>query len=221
MKNTSFIFVLAMALGLAYPGPSHSMEPLIAPALVMMMTFALTEIDLSTRGDLPGALAGMALNYLLLSGLILGMASFLDDEALWNGFVVMAAVPPAVAVLPMTRLLGGDTKLSLYSEALSYIISLIAMPLIILAFAGTSGVGFWYALKASVTMVLVPIILSRFVKRLHRGLRVDPVTPINLGFFIVTYTVIGLNQSGPDRLSEDLCNRLCRLPDREEAWHRA
>ncbi len=46
-------------------------------------------------------------------------------------FVVMAAVPPAIAVLPLTRLLNGDVRLSLYSEALCYLASLVLMPAII------------------------------------------------------------------------------------------
>lgn len=35
----------------------------------------------------------------------------------------MAAVPPAVAILPMTRLLQGDSHHSLCSEAISYLAS--------------------------------------------------------------------------------------------------
>lgn len=52
-----------------------------------------------------------------------GLLHNLQDEALSQGFIVMAAVPPAVAILPMTRLLQGDSHLSLCSEAISYLAS--------------------------------------------------------------------------------------------------
>ena len=46
-----------------------------------------------------------------------------------------------------------------------------------------------YISEISLLLILLPIIVSRFL----RGYRIDTVPPINLGFFLVTYTVIGLN----------------------------
>jgi BASS family bile acid:Na+ symporter len=118
IRSSSFIFALAVILGLCYPAPAHILEPLITPALLMIMIFSIVEIDLSTRGELKGTLIGLCLNYILLSSLIIVLSSFLADESLRQGFVVMAAVPPAVAVLPLTKLLRGDSRLSLYAEAI-------------------------------------------------------------------------------------------------------
>ena len=78
----------------------------------MMMVFSMVEIDLSIIGDLKGAIIGFGLNYILLSGLILLLSSNLGDEGLRQGFVVMAAVPPAIAILPLTKLLGGNSSVS-------------------------------------------------------------------------------------------------------------
>ncbi len=66
-----------------------------------------------------GALAGFAINYLRRSGLILVLSSWLENEAIRRGFVVMAAVPPAVAIIPLTELLGGALRISLYDGTLS------------------------------------------------------------------------------------------------------
>lgn len=189
LGNSSFVFALAVGLGLAYSGPAHYLEPLITPALLLMMIFSMIELELKPRGDLSGAVAGLGLNYILLSGLILCLSFSLEDTTLRQGFVVMAAVPPAVAVLPLTKLLDGDSHLSLYSEALCYMASLILMPGIIFAFTSRTGVNLLYVIEIVILLILVPIIVSRFL----RGVSLDPVPPINLGFFIVTYTVIGLN----------------------------
>ncbi len=158
-----------------------------------MMAFSLTDVNLSaTLGQvsLKSSMLGLALNYGLLSGLILLLSSSLHDEALRQGFIVMAAVPPAVAILPMTRILNGDMPLSLHSEAISYLASLVLMPAIIYAFTRQTGISPIFLVQISLLLILLPALASRIVRRIS----IDPVLPINLGFFWVTYTVIGLNQ---------------------------
>lgn len=191
LRNSSLIFLLSMLLGLTMPGPAQYMEPLIIPALLLMMSFSLTEVDLRAKGDLHRALVNFALNYGLLSGLILLLSFSLEDEALRCGFIVMAAVPPAVAVLPFSRLLQGDILLSLYSEAISYLASLVLMPGIIFLFTSKTGVSLSYVIEIAILMILLPVVASRALRRV----KVDPILPINLGFFVVNYTVIGLNSN--------------------------
>jgi BASS family bile acid:Na+ symporter len=161
------------------------------PALFLMMIFSMAEIDIRAKGDMRGALIGLGINYMLLSGLILGLSFFLKDESMRQGFVVMAAVPPAVAILPLTKLLDGDAHLSLYAETICDLASLMLMPAIIFAFTSTTGVSFTYIIKIVLILILLPIIASQFLG----NVRIDPVPPINLGFFLVTYAVIGLNNN--------------------------
>lgn len=193
LKNSSFVLVLSILFGLIWPGPAQSTEMLITPVLMIMMAFSLTDVNFSEapgQGSLKSSMIGLALNYGLLSGLILLLSHGLQDEALRQGFIVMAAVPPAIAVLPMTRILNGDMRLSLYSEAVSYLASLVLMPAIIYAFTRQTGVSPVYLVQISMLLILLPALASRVVRRIP----LDPVLPINLGFFWVTYTVIGLNQ---------------------------
>jgi len=163
----------------------------MTPALMVMMAFSLTEIDLRLKDGWSGSFSGMILNYGLLSGIIIALSSTLADESLRNGFIVMAAVPPAISILPMTRLLKGDVRLSLYSEVLSYLVSLVLMPGIIYLFAGKTGVDPVDLAEIALLLILFPALVSRFI----RFLPLNPVFPINIGFFLVTYTVIGLNQA--------------------------
>ena len=193
LKNSAFVFLLAILLGFIMPGSSPLTEPLITPALMLMMAFSLTEVDLRARGALGSSLIGFFLNYGLLSGLIIFLAYTLENETLRNGFVVMAAVPPAVAVLPMTRLLSGDVLLSLYAETVSYLASPILMPVMIFTFTRRTGVSLGYLVETTLLLILVPALASRYIRRLP----LDPVLPINAGFFLVTYTVIGLNIGAP------------------------
>ncbi len=193
LKNSAFIFLLAIFLGFVMPGGARLTEPLITPSLMLMMAFSLTEVDLRARGTLKSSLIGVILNYGLLSGLIISLAYTLENDSLRNGFIVMAAVPPAVAVLPMTRLLSGDVLLSLYAEAIAYLASPILMPIMIFAFTSRTGVSLGYLVETALLLILVPALASRYI----RLLPINPVLPINAGFFLVTYTVIGLNIGAP------------------------
>ena len=194
IQNSTSVLILSVLLGLVLPGPAGATEALVTPALMVMMAFSLTEVDLGrdikSSGSLKSGLLGIIINYGLLSGLILLLSYSLPDESLRNGFVIMAAVPPAVAVLPMTRILKGDMSLSFAGEILSYLASLLLMPLIIYLFVHQTGISPIYLLQISIVLILIPALASRLV----RLLPINPVLPINLGFFLVTYTVIGLNQ---------------------------
>ena len=188
LKNTSAALALAVALGFILPEPARRYEFLIIPALFLMMAFSMTGIELV----LPKArrtITGFLLNYLILSGLILALSTFLDEDALRQGFVVMAAVPPAVAVVPLAKLLSGDVRLALYAETLSYLSSLVLMPTIIYLFTKKSGVDLWDTVEIVLLLILLPVLASRYVGRL----KVDPTIPINVGLFLVTYIVVGLN----------------------------
>jgi len=50
-----------------------------------------------------------------------------------SGFVVMAAAPPAVAVIPLTKIAGGNARISLFALVLCYLLSLLIIPLFIYA----------------------------------------------------------------------------------------
>lgn len=192
--SSTLVLILALLLGLMLPGPAESTEAFVTPALMIMMAFSLTEVDLGREirswSSMKSGAAGILLNYGILSGLILLLSHPLSDEPLRQGFIIMAAVPPAVAVLPMTRVLKGDMSLSLSGEILSYLASLLLMPLIIYLFSHQTGISPIYLLQISIVLILIPALASRLV----RLLPINPVLPINLGFFLVTYTVIGLNQ---------------------------
>ena len=192
--NSTLVLILSVLFGLMLPGPAEATEALVTPALMIMMAFSLTEVDLGrdirSSGSMKRGVIGILLNYGLLSGLILLLSHGLPDESLRQGFISMAAVPPAVAVLPMTRILKGDMSLSLSGEILSYLASLLLMPLIIYLFSRQTGISPLYLLQISMVLILIPALASGLV----RLIPINPVLPINLGFFLVTYTVIGLNQ---------------------------
>jgi BASS family bile acid:Na+ symporter len=95
-------------------------------------------------------LGSLAINYVLLGGCILGLSMLLiRDEALRSGFIIIAAAPPAVAVIPFTGFLNGNSTFSLVGTIGCYLGALIIMPLIALGFLGS---GFVQPLKLFIIM---------------------------------------------------------------------
>ena len=198
--NRDFVLCSALCIGLLFPQAAQLTQALTLPALALVMT-------LSTMG-IPGSLfraprvivipllAGVFMNYGVLSCVILGVSVIVDiEKEIWNGFVILAAMPPAIAIIPFTEFLEGDQTYSLIGTAGAYLGALIIMPLITLGFLGSNFLQPMDILIIVVELIIAPFVLSRIL--LWKGIdRV--VAPIkggitNWSFFVVVYTVVGLN----------------------------
>jgi BASS family bile acid:Na+ symporter len=138
-KNRNFIFLLSIALGLGLPQAAAWTKPLMLPALALVMTLATINVPNDffrlARSFIIPSLAGMLMTYLILGGFILVLAALLvNEENLWIGFVLIAAVPPAVAVIPFTAILDGDVVYTLAGTVASYLAALFIMPLMFFIF---------------------------------------------------------------------------------------
>jgi BASS family bile acid:Na+ symporter len=202
LKNRNFILLLAMALGLSLGKPLATLTvPLILPFLAIVMTLSainVTSRELTTLKNIPYSVGiSLLLNYLVMGGIILLLAWLLiEDNDLWIGFVVLAAVPPAVGVVPFSYILGGNTLFSLIGMTATYLSALIIMPAVMTLFLGT---GYFDPLRVIIILgelVLLPIVLSRILLAIKLVERIKPWqgTITNWSFFIVIFTIVGLNR---------------------------
>lgn len=107
LQNRNFILILSLILGLLWGKAAQWTEGVTLPALAIVMTISTMSVPRSVfrsfRDLLAPAIAGIVMNYLILGTLLLGLnALLIHDEALKVGFVIIAAVPPAIAVIPFT-----------------------------------------------------------------------------------------------------------------------
>ncbi|MGE5253818.1 MAG: hypothetical protein ACM3N7_07620, partial [Planctomycetaceae bacterium] len=166
IRNRNFIFILALLLGLFFGQGAKGTERMVLPALGLVMTLATMGVSggifLSPGKLLRPVLWGIALNYGLLGGLILGLSGLLiTEEELRAGFVIMTAVPPAVAVIPFSLILNGNQTLALIGTMGCYLAALAVTPLTAYLFLGG---GFGDPVKIvtiMVELILVPLVLSR------------------------------------------------------------
>jgi BASS family bile acid:Na+ symporter len=200
LRNTNAVFISAIIAGLALPALSDFFVGYVLLALIIIMTFSTTQITLSfadLKGQLRQVFSAFLVNYVFLSGIIvLSSWILLEDPDLIAGFVIMAAVPPAIAVVPLTGLLRGNTSLSLISSTFLYLLSPILAPLIVYLAAGFTGIDVLALIKVLVELILLPLLFSRMLMRLkpYQRIKEDQIIIINACFFILIYAVVGVNR---------------------------
>jgi len=201
LRNRDFILCLGLGLGLLAPRAAAWTEGLTLPALAVVMTLSTMGVSgrvFRSPGALVGpSLAGLAMNYLVLGGFILGAGLLLvDDPALRDGFVILASVPPAVAVIPFTDFLGGDRDFSLIGTTGAYLGALGIMPLMALFFFEAGLVSPIQLMIIVLELIVGPLIASRILLAVGLAGRIEPYkgAVTNWSFFIVVYTVVGLNR---------------------------
>jgi bile acid:Na+ symporter, BASS family len=201
LNNRNFVFILAIALGLIVPQPAQWTKVLMMPALAFVMALATINVPndyfLNPRAILKPSLIGIMMTYVILGGAILLLSALLiSDRNLWIGFVLIAAVPPAVAVIPFTAILDGNVSYTLSGTVASYIIALLMMPLMFWLFIGTGFDDPYKLVRIMLLLIVLPLVLSRIILNFNWQDRLAPVRgPLtNWGFFIVLYSIIGVNR---------------------------
>lgn len=201
LRNRNFILILAFVLGIALGEVASWTEQLTLPTLALVMTVVTTQV--SSKAFLPlrrlvrPMLLAVALNYLVLSTVMLTLAWWLmPNRELWTGFVLVAAVPPGVAVIPFTYILEGDTAFSLAGAVGAYLAALVIAPAMVLLLVGESPLQPVRLFLVLVELVVIPLVLSRLLllTGLARHIEKWRGTIVNWGFFLVVFTVVGLNR---------------------------
>ena len=201
LNNRNFIFLLAIIFGLVLPQAAQWTKILMMPALAMVMMLATINVPndyfLNPRAILKPSLAGILMTYVILSGAILLVSALLIcDRNLWIGFVLIAAVPPAVAVIPFTAILEGNVSATLSGTVASYLAALLIMPLMFWIFIGTGFDDPYKLVRIMLLLIVLPLVLSRMILYFNWQDRLAPVHGLltDWGFFIVLYSIIGVNR---------------------------
>ena len=115
---------------------------------------------------------------------------------IWTGFVLLAAVPPAVAVIPFSVFLRGNGPLSLFGTVGAYLGALAIMPLIAFGLLSPAAFDPFKLLMIILELIVLPLAVSRLLIQKGMKERIEPYrgTITNWSFFVVLYTLIGLNR---------------------------
>jgi BASS family bile acid:Na+ symporter len=194
LESYSAMMALGLLLGVASGGLPVLTKEVSMASLALLMTLSLSNVRLgeARSGDhVRDAAVALALNYGMLTAVILLLGSMFPDD-LWWGWVLMAAAPSAVSVVPFTSIMGGRTSKALFSTSVNYVAALGLMPLISLALIG-SAVSVDSLVVSLLVLIVVPMALSRLVMRVDIGKRSKTVA-MNLSFAILIFAVAGSNR---------------------------
>jgi len=201
LTNRTFIMALAFVAGLIFSDAAGYTGEAIVPALIIVFTVSITRVSLSDFFPLTKTIRPVAtvllLNYLLNGALMLSLAWWLLPQPdLWIGYVLVAAAPPGIAVIPFTHMLKGDVKLSLMGIFGTYLLSIVITPAVIYFFAGGELVSPVRLLYQVFQLILIPVVLSQLLSLFKVNSIIDRWrgTIINWGFFIVIFSAVGLNR---------------------------
>ncbi|WP_019177016.1 bile acid:sodium symporter [Methanomassiliicoccus luminyensis] len=187
-------FIVAMLFGgfpEAYPRMNKDLAML---SLMVMMTFSLCSLrlgGLNVRKHTGAVWRAFLLSFVLSTGTTILMA-FLFTGDIRSGWIIEAAVPSAVSVIPFVVLLRGDAEATLVSSAALYIIALALTPVLTLLFIGHAVdplTLLWYVAM----LIVIPLALSRPLRRAPIGSEGRHIA-INLAFFCLVIAVCGSNR---------------------------
>jgi BASS family bile acid:Na+ symporter len=194
LESYSAMMVLGLVLGLLLGGFPVLTKEVSMASLALLMTLSLTNVRFAeTRGreHRKDALLALALNYGLLTAVILACGS-LFSEKLWWGWVLMAAAPSAISIVPFTTVLGGRTSKALFATAVNYLAALGLMPLMTLLLIG-SAVSVTSLITSLALLIALPMGLSRLVMRVKLEKRTTTIA-MNLSFAVLIFAVAGSNR---------------------------
>ncbi|MBU1198006.1 hypothetical protein KJ765_05875 [Candidatus Micrarchaeota archaeon] len=190
--STALIYLIALSTGFIYPHYSEIANLLVLPALLVAFTFSLKDysFDLQVaRAKKRITLIFLFFSYVLSTLIAIVLAFLFLEGDLFNGFLLVAAVPPGIAVIGVSFLLKGDVRSSFFGVALGHLLAIAIVPLLLAVFLSTS-VDLLHIVEIMALFVFVPFVLSRwmrFDKTPRRGLVVS-------SFFIIIYAAISANQ---------------------------
>ena len=194
LQSHSVMMLLALVLGILIGGFPEFTKEISMGSLALLMTISLANVKLAETRDraMPrDAAVALVLNYGFLTGVILVVGSMFS-ERLWWGWVLMAAAPSAISIVPFTAILGGAIPKALFSTSVNYLVALALMPLISLALIG-SAVSVMSLITSLIVLIVIPMVLSRGVVRI--GVEKRKRTMItNISFFVLIFAVAGSNR---------------------------
>lgn len=199
--HRNFILPLAIFLGFTFPQFAQWTKPLTIPALVLVMTISIAQIPtkqiLKWKSlALPFAI-GILFNYLFLGSSILILSQwFVFQDYIRIGMILIASAPAGVAIIPFSSLLSGNIIFSLFATFGVYLSSIFVMPGLILLLTGAETFPLSKLILILLELIILPILFSRLLLffQFYQSIISRKGVIVNWGFFVVFFTIIGLNQ---------------------------
>ena len=200
VSDRNMLLVLAVISGIFLPDLAVYLKSTTFWILAIVMTFSLSGISSKSLFPLKTVikpmLKGILLNHFVYGVVMISFAYlFRDNYSLFVGFIILAATPPGVAIIPFTAKMNGNLNYSILGTFGAFMASIFLAPIIIEVFAGSSQVSSFDLFKVMLMLIVTPFLLSRLL--LLKPI-INPVEKyrgkiIDIGFALIIYTSVGIN----------------------------
>lgn len=201
LLNRNSILVLAVVAGVILGNKAVYLKEFSFIALGLSMTFSMTGISLnsfrSIREISKPALMAIFLNYIIFTAVLLTAAWFIiPDKTVYYGFVVIAAAPPGVAIIPFSYILKGKVDYAIIGVTFAFISSLFFAPLIVNSFTTGQGISKYDLFLLMVQLIVVPLIVSQFLRLKPIFKYIEPIRGkvVDFGFAVIIFVAVGMNR---------------------------
>ena len=184
--------ILGFVLGFDHPDA----PTMLIITLMIQMTLALqglkfdfSDIGSNKRPMLVCLLLCFGLNtgITLLTGLL-----FIQETALWYGWIMLSAVPCAISVMTMAFYMKGDMKLGMLGFSLIYIVALVLTPALTHVLMGESA-SWVKILEYVVLFVVVPVVIDIPLNRVTIPPRVK-ILVMNAVILVMVFISVGFRR---------------------------
>lgn len=187
----------AIVLSFVLPEVDLPFSTIIIVILMVQMTLSMDGLRLSIQDlatNRKGALTAIVLSYFINTGITLLLGSFFirDHVEIWYGWVMLASMPCAIAVVTASILMKERMESAVLAVTATYVSGLVLTPLLSYVLIG-DAVNPLEILKYILLFIVIPVILSRFTPHLHMK-RTFKVPAINLLMAAMVFCSVNSNR---------------------------
>lgn len=189
--------ISAIVLSLVFETIDIPSSTLIIIVLMVQMTLSMDGLKVSLEGirnNSRDALQSLLLTYVIntLTTLAIGAFFIPSYESIWYGWVMLASMPCAVAVVMAAVITKENLEVSFVGVTATYVVGIAVTPILSFLLIG-DAVNPLEILKYLVLFIIIPLILSRPLGRLSIP-RTVKVPIINLMMFIMIFLSVNSNR---------------------------
>ncbi len=190
------IIYLSIILGFVLPQLGGIFGSYLIHILFVMMTVSLLSVDIHgvEKVRFQEVFYLLVINLVIYSSLIILSTNIIDNLDFRTGMIILAMVPPAIAVVPLSAINKGDVEVSILTEFIGYLICLVYTPLMIWFFLG--GIIDVFAITEILAILIIfPFLISRIVRRFwEKSKTMNMKLVISLLIGISVYTSVALSR---------------------------
>lgn len=197
LSNLSFWIILGIVCALIIGPVGNFSSTVMIIVLIIQMTLSMDGLTFNKdnlKKNRKQILHAVAACFVISTGvtLVIGSIFVAGHPSIWNGWVLLAAVPSAVSCVTMSFFLRGNTMMCVLSMAVIYLVALVLTPSITMGMIGAS-VSILKIFSYVILFVAIPMAASIPMKKVKIS-RAVRVIVINAMIFVMILLALGQNR---------------------------